>query len=167
MGSGPSSRARCDVHAMTGKDYDDDFSEIRIDRQDAQALAGGGEDRICHCSTDNGCRSFTNATWSFCVLNQVRLHHRHLVDTHRQIAVEIALLDASILEGDSQDTDDPHDTVPCVGEPVAFELSQVLFPVVSVCGLRAPRTVNRVATTASPPYPSTICGSENALESWP
>src|SRR4029453_9044479 len=70
-------------------------------------------------------------------------------------------------QGDSQDTDDPHDTVPCVGEPVAFELSQVLFPVVSVCGLRAPRTVNRVATTASPPYPSAICGSENALESWP
>src|SRR3954449_3092203 len=42
-------------------------------------------------------------------------------------------------------------------EPVAFELSQVLLPVVSVCGLRAPTTVNRVATAASPPYPSVIC----------
>src|SRR5262249_2252766 len=76
------------------------LQQIRIDRQAAQALAGGGENRIGHCSTDNGCRSFTNATWSFRVLNQVCLHHRHLVDTHRQIAVEIALLDASILESD-------------------------------------------------------------------
>src|SRR5215471_12852823 len=76
------------------------LQRIRIERQVAQALASGGEDRVGHCSTDNGCRSFTNATWSFCVLNQVRLHHWHLVDTHRQIAVEIALLDASILESD-------------------------------------------------------------------
>ena len=35
-------------------------------------------------------------------------------------------------QGDAQDTDDPHDTVPCIVEPIAFELSQVLFPVVSV-----------------------------------
>ena len=35
----------------------------------------------------------------------------------------------------AQDTDDPHDTVSCIGELVAFELSQVLFPVVSdPCG---------------------------------
>jgi hypothetical protein len=43
----------------------------------------------------------------------------------------------------------------------------LLFPVVSVCGLRAARTVNRVATMASPPYPRAICGSEKAFESWP
>jgi hypothetical protein len=28
VGSGPSSRARCDAHGMMGKDYDDDFSEF-------------------------------------------------------------------------------------------------------------------------------------------
>jgi hypothetical protein len=78
------------TRGITGKDYG----------QAAQALAGGGEDRIVHRSADNGCRSLANTTWSFCVLNQVRLHHRHLVDTHRQIAVEIALLDASVLESD-------------------------------------------------------------------
>ena len=47
------------------------------------------------------------------------------------------------------------------------KLSQVLFPVASVCGLRAPRTVNRVAPRASTPYPKAICGSEKVLESLP
>ena len=50
--------------------------------------------------TDNGGRRLADATGSLGALHQVRLDHRHLVDTHRQIAVEIALLDASILEGD-------------------------------------------------------------------
>src|SRR5205814_8179048 len=31
-----------------------------IDRQGAHTLAGGGEDRIGDCGTDNGRRSFTN-----------------------------------------------------------------------------------------------------------
>src|SRR5690348_15096012 len=70
-------------------------------------------------------------------------------------------------KGDAQDSDRCHDTVSCIDGPAAFELSQLPFPVVSLCGLCAPRTVNRVATKASPPYPSAICGSENALESWP
>src|SRR3954453_5838793 len=47
------------------------------------------------------------------------------------------------------------------------ELSQVLLPVASVCGLRAPRTVNRVAPRARTPYPMAICGSEKVLESLP
>jgi hypothetical protein len=38
-----------------------------------------------------------------------------------------------------------------------------LFPVMSVCGLRAARTVNRVATLASPPYPRAIYGSEKGI----
>jgi hypothetical protein len=46
-------------------------------------------------------------------------------------------------------------------------LSPAMFPVVSVCGLRAPMMVNRVATRASPPYPRAICGSEKVLESSP
>jgi len=47
------------------------------------------------------------------------------------------------------------------------ELSQVVFPIVSVCRLRAPRTVNRVATRASTAYPKAIWGNEKVLESWP
>ena len=47
------------------------------------------------------------------------------------------------------------------------ELSQVLFQVVSVCGVRAQRTVNRVAPRASTPYPKAICGSEKVFESSP
>ncbi|APG08904.1 hypothetical protein BKD09_11240 [Bradyrhizobium japonicum] len=73
---------------------------IRIDRQAAHTLACCGEDRIGHCSTDNGRRSFTNATRSLRVLDQVCLHHRYLVDTHRQIVVKIALLDPTIFERD-------------------------------------------------------------------
>jgi hypothetical protein len=42
-----------------------------------------------------------------------------------------------------------------------------LFSVVSVCGLRAAITVNRVAMSASEPYPRAICGSEKVLESCP
>jgi hypothetical protein len=49
----------------------------------------------------------------------------------------------------------------------ASSLSHVPFPVASVCGLRAPRTANRVATRASAPYPKAICGSEKVFESSP
>jgi len=81
-------RARGDAHGMTRKDYDDDFGEyVSIGRLRRRLPVAA---KIAFVTADNGCRCFTNATWSFCVLNQVRLHHRHLFDTHRQIAIEIA-----------------------------------------------------------------------------
>ena len=50
---------------------------------------------------------------------------------------------------------------------IVEELSQVLFPVASVRELGVLRTVNRVATRASTPYPKAICGSEKEFESSP
>jgi hypothetical protein len=42
-----------------------------------------------------------------------------------------------------------------------------LYAAVSERGSCAARTVNKVATTASPPYPKAICGSEKVFESSP
>lgn len=102
----PSKSAACDERAKKAVTRDDGqglrrrLQRFRIDRQAAYTLAGRGEDRVGHRSTDNGCRGFTHAARSFRVPDQVRLHDRYFVDAHRQIGVEIALLNPTILEGD-------------------------------------------------------------------
>jgi hypothetical protein len=85
-------------HGLRGKDYDDDFSEsVSIGRLRRRLPVAAKIALVTAALTMAvGASPMPPGVSAFLM----RLHRRHLVDTHRQIAVEIALFDASILESD-------------------------------------------------------------------
>src|SRR5205085_3725095 len=70
-----------------------------IDRQLADALAGGGEDGTGDRGREGRQARLADTARRFRALHDVHLDLRHLIDAQHLIVVEVRLLDAPVLEG--------------------------------------------------------------------
>src|SRR6516165_521700 len=73
-------------------------AQLILERQLPDAPAGGGENRVRHRGSGNGCAWFADSTWRFQVAHQVHLDGRRLVDAHDSNVMEVGLLDPALLE---------------------------------------------------------------------
>src|SRR5207253_11164699 len=72
---------------------------LAADGQGAQALAGGGEDRIGDGWLDRGRTWLADATPSFAGRGRdVDFRLRRILQAHHRVSVKIALLDAAVLD---------------------------------------------------------------------
>src|SRR6267143_880792 len=70
------------------------------DRQLADALAGGREDRVRHGGRDRRRARFADSTGGFLARHDVHLDLRHFAHSQHPVVVEVRLLDAAVLERD-------------------------------------------------------------------
>src|SRR2546422_59400 len=70
------------------------------DRQLADALAGGREDRVRHGGRDRRRAWFADPTGGFLARHDVHLDLRHFAHAQHPVVVEVRLLDAAVLERD-------------------------------------------------------------------
>src|SRR5882762_10836783 len=77
-----------------------DLQQVGVDRQGADALGRGDEDRVRHRRADGGGRGLADAAGGLGASDQMCFDHRRLVDPERAIGVKIALLHPPVLERD-------------------------------------------------------------------
>src|SRR5215469_9415064 len=73
-------------------------AQLILERQLPDAPAGGGENRVRHRGSGDGCAWFAHSAWRFQVAHQVHLDGRRLVDSHDSNVMEVGLLDPAVLE---------------------------------------------------------------------
>src|SRR5499433_3158241 len=73
-------------------------AQLILERQLPDAPAGGGENRVRHRGSGDGCAWFADSAWRFQVAHQVHLDGRRLVDSHDSNVMEVGLLDPAVLE---------------------------------------------------------------------
>src|SRR5262245_15993408 len=71
-----------------------------VDRHLPQPFAGSGEDRISDCRNDGGSPALAHTTRRLSALNDMNLDRGRLIDAQHLVVMEIALLDAAILQRD-------------------------------------------------------------------
>src|SRR5262245_28057849 len=72
---------------------------VVLERDRANALAGGGKERIEHGGRGDEDRRLAHTTPEPARRHDDRLNLRHLADPHHVVVVEVGLLDAAILDG--------------------------------------------------------------------
>src|SRR6267378_8080800 len=77
-----------------------DLQQVGVDRQGADALGRGGEDRVRHRRADGGGRGLADAAGGLGASDQMCFDDRRLVDPERPIGVKVALLHPPVLERD-------------------------------------------------------------------
>src|SRR6266446_8758668 len=77
-----------------------DLQQVGVDRQGADALGRGGEDRVRHRRADGGGRGLSDAAGGLGASDQMCFDDWRLVDPQRPIGVKIALLHPPVLERD-------------------------------------------------------------------
>src|SRR5215467_13540105 len=73
-------------------------AQLILERQLADAPAGGGKNRVRHRGSGDGCAWFAHSAWRFQVAHQVHFDGRRLVNSHDSNVMEVGLLDPAVLE---------------------------------------------------------------------
>src|SRR5438552_10138010 len=87
--------AGCGRRVLSSRERD----VVVLERDGADALAGGGKERIEHGGRGDEDRRLSDAAPEAARRHHDRFDLRHLADAHHVVVVEVGLLDATILYG--------------------------------------------------------------------